>query len=73
MNERSKTKQAAAAPLTAPNLSAEPISAAPIHTSSIQAPLGETAPGGERAGLTLGVFDSGFGGLTVLRDRKSVV
>jgi glutamate racemase len=27
----------------------------------------ETTPGGDRAGLTLGVFDSGFGGLTVLR------
>jgi glutamate racemase len=53
--------------MTAPSLSAEPIAAAPIHAAPIKAPMHETAPGGDRAGLTLGVFDSGFGGLTVLR------
>ena len=67
MNERSETKPSAGAPITAPRLNAEPISAAPIHAAAIKAPLRETAPGGDRAGLTLGVFDSGFGGLTVLR------
>jgi glutamate racemase len=61
-------KDRPAAPITAPNLTAEPITAAPIRTASIQAPLIETPPGGERPALTLGVFDSGFGGLTVLRE-----
>jgi glutamate racemase len=67
VNERSETKSSVEAPITAPRLNAEPISAAPIHAATIKAPLRETAPGGDRAGLTLGVFDSGFGGLTVLR------
>jgi glutamate racemase len=67
VNDRPDTKLRAGAPLAASSLSAEPISAAPIHAAAIKAPLGETAPGGDRAGLTLGVFDSGFGGLTVLR------
>jgi len=67
VNERSETKHPAAEPITAPSLSAEPISAAPIHATAITAPLGETPACGEQAGLTLGVFDSGFGGLTVLR------
>jgi glutamate racemase len=67
VNERSETKPSAGALITARSLSAEPISAAPIHAAAIKAPLRETALGGDRAGLTLGVFDSGFGGLTVLR------
>jgi glutamate racemase len=61
-------KDSFAAPISVPRLSAEPITAAPIRAASIHAPLIETHPGGDRPALTLGVFDSGFGGLTVLRE-----
>jgi glutamate racemase len=66
VNERRETKDAVA-PISAPSLSAEPIATPSIHAAAIKAPIGATAPGGNRSGLTLGVFDSGFGGLTVLR------
>ncbi|HWZ50117.1 MAG TPA: glutamate racemase [Granulicella sp.] len=73
MTELRTKKDHPAAPITAPRLSAEPITAAPIRTASITAPVSEAhgtngEPGGARPGLTLGVFDSGFGGLTVLRE-----
>jgi glutamate racemase len=54
-------------PITAPNLNAAPIDATPIHAHPILSPLDQPLPRPANKPLTLGVFDSGFGGLTVLR------
>jgi glutamate racemase len=73
VTEPSASKASATPPITAPSLTAEamtvaPIAAAAIHAASILAPTSKVPQDKNGPHLTLGVFDSGFGGLTVLRE-----